>query len=149
MTLSYNVGLTAGSLIGYVFDSMLGPPIDKPCPKFPFAPIGPGSFNSTTTTTVATTIVSTILSNLTTTTAKPLLRVTSNPTIFATAVPMTSSTLASIATTTMAAFFAAIDSTGSNKIAPIVTGKSNLTKTLTTVLSRNLVTTLAPNSSLR
>ncbi|XP_033149414.1 equilibrative nucleoside transporter 4 [Drosophila busckii] len=40
MTLSYNIGLTAGSLIGYVFESMLGPQLDNPCPAlYPYAPI--------------------------------------------------------------------------------------------------------------
>lgn len=38
MTLSYNVGLTIGSLLGYMFDAILGPQIDKPCPTFPYAP---------------------------------------------------------------------------------------------------------------
>lgn len=37
MTLSYNVGLTAGSLIGYVFESMLGAQLVNPCPKLPYS----------------------------------------------------------------------------------------------------------------
>lgn len=78
MTLSYNIGLTAGSLIGYVFDSMLGPPIVNPCPKFPFiateAPI-----NNTTTTTVASmrAIVTTLAAVTTTSTVFPPTRLTS------------------------------------------------------------------------
>lgn len=36
MTLSYNVGLTAGSLIGYIFESMLGPQLMNPCPSYPY-----------------------------------------------------------------------------------------------------------------
>lgn len=59
MTLSYNVGLTAGSLIGYVFDSMLGPPIDKPCPKYPFAPLPNFTLNTTTPKTTLTSSVAT------------------------------------------------------------------------------------------
>ncbi|XP_037721628.1 equilibrative nucleoside transporter 4 isoform X2 [Drosophila subpulchrella] len=38
MTLSYNVGLTVGSLIGYVFESMLGPQLVNPCPSYPYVP---------------------------------------------------------------------------------------------------------------
>ncbi|XP_055907453.1 equilibrative nucleoside transporter 4 isoform X2 [Eupeodes corollae] len=38
MTLSYNVGLTAGSLIGYVFESMLGAQLTNPCPTYPYIP---------------------------------------------------------------------------------------------------------------
>lgn len=85
MTLSYNVGLTAGSLIGYVFDSLLGPPIVNPCPKYPYIPMPPSMLNITTTTarttkaiitvasttTAATTKLSTILSSTTSTTTLP------------------------------------------------------------------------------
>ncbi|XP_034657137.1 equilibrative nucleoside transporter 4 isoform X1 [Drosophila subobscura] len=39
MTLSYNVGLTVGSLIGYVFESMLGPQLLNPCPSYPYVPV--------------------------------------------------------------------------------------------------------------
>lgn len=52
MTLSYNVGLTAGSLIGYVFDSMLGPQQLNPCPKYPYIPKYPYLFNTTTAATI-------------------------------------------------------------------------------------------------
>ncbi|XP_017016482.1 equilibrative nucleoside transporter 4 isoform X1 [Drosophila kikkawai] len=38
MTLSYNVGLTVGSLIGYLFESMLGPQLANPCPSYPYVP---------------------------------------------------------------------------------------------------------------
>uniref|UniRef100_A0A182TBA8 Equilibrative nucleoside transporter 4 n=1 Tax=Anopheles maculatus TaxID=74869 RepID=A0A182TBA8_9DIPT len=41
MTLSYNIGLTAGSLVGYVFDAMLGPQLPNPCPQYPFVPPKP------------------------------------------------------------------------------------------------------------
>lgn len=54
MTLSYNVGLTAGSLIGYVFDSMLGPQILEPCPSYPYIPLPRSMINTTTSTTMAT-----------------------------------------------------------------------------------------------
>lgn len=82
MTLSYNVGLTAGSLIGYVFDSLLGPPIASPCPKYPYIPMPPSMFNITTTTakttkaiikttTAATTKLSTMISSTIGTTPSP------------------------------------------------------------------------------
>lgn len=38
MTFAYNIGVTTGLLIGFVFDDMRGPPIVNPCPKFPFIP---------------------------------------------------------------------------------------------------------------
>ncbi|EAT46183.1 AAEL002614-PA [Aedes aegypti] len=70
MTLSYNLGLTAGSLVGYVFESMLGPQLPNPCPQYPFVPPKPNqppftnlSFSSTTsTTTLATAIITTLSS---------------------------------------------------------------------------------------
>lgn len=36
MTLSYNVGLTGGSLVAYVLDAMLGPPMADPCRSYMF-----------------------------------------------------------------------------------------------------------------
>ncbi|XP_062562972.1 equilibrative nucleoside transporter 4 [Armigeres subalbatus] len=70
MTLSYNLGLTAGSLVGYVFESMLGPQLPNPCPQYPFVPPKPNqppfnnlSISSTTsTTTLATAIITTLSS---------------------------------------------------------------------------------------
>jgi solute carrier family 29 (equilibrative nucleoside transporter), member 4 len=38
MTISYMTGLTAGSLVGYVLENMLGPPIAFPCLQYPFVP---------------------------------------------------------------------------------------------------------------
>ncbi|KAG5674286.1 hypothetical protein PVAND_004265 [Polypedilum vanderplanki] len=39
MTISYMIGLTIGSMVGYVFENMLGPSLMFPqCPEFPFAP---------------------------------------------------------------------------------------------------------------
>uniref|UniRef100_A0A182QAZ8 Equilibrative nucleoside transporter 4 n=1 Tax=Anopheles farauti TaxID=69004 RepID=A0A182QAZ8_9DIPT len=81
MTLSYNIGLTAGSLVGYVFDAMLGPQLPNPCPQYPFVPPKPnqpptaglglintshpvagsgGISSSSTSTTVATTLLTTL-----------------------------------------------------------------------------------------
>lgn len=83
MTLSYNVGLTAGSLIGYVFESMLGAQLSNPCPTNPYlrsSVINQGNYISgqnilnssmTTTHTAITTISSTTLSTPTATTPTP------------------------------------------------------------------------------
>lgn len=155
MTLSYNIGLTAGSLIGYVFDSMLGPPIDKPCPRFPYAPMSPYAFNSTpatilttatipttvatmttttTTTAVVTTILSTILELTTpTTTPRSMQRVT----IATPFVSNHTSTVASIVSTAVTSIVNAVDTVPSTKSAKLATN-----------LAKNLVTTLSPNSSL-
>lgn len=82
MTLSYNIGLTAGSLVGYVFDRMLGPQLPNPCPQYPFVPPKPNQpptgigmngtnpFSSQQTlvgssTTTATTVATTLLTTLT------------------------------------------------------------------------------------
>ncbi len=35
MTLSYNIGLTAGSLMSYILDDMLGPPVPNGCTIMP------------------------------------------------------------------------------------------------------------------
>lgn len=40
MTVSYNVGLTAGSLVAYLLDAMLGPQVPTPCGAF-YPTIGP------------------------------------------------------------------------------------------------------------
>lgn len=62
MTLSYMTGLTAGSLVGYVFDGMLGPQIPYPCLQYPYIPIKPViNITTQTTTQATTTALSTIL----------------------------------------------------------------------------------------
>lgn len=55
MTISYMTGLTAGSLVGYVFESMLGPPIAFPCLKYPFIPKTFDEIATTTTPIIHTT----------------------------------------------------------------------------------------------
>jgi solute carrier family 29 (equilibrative nucleoside transporter), member 4 len=64
MTISYMSGLTAGSLVGYVFENMLGPPIAFPCLKYPFVPKTHDEIETTTAaiTTTTTQLVPTILS---------------------------------------------------------------------------------------
>lgn len=74
MTLSYNVGLILGSLLAYMFEAILGQPIDIHCPEFPFAPPNnkttalPHTIPSTTAmTTVAplpTRVITTVASYL-------------------------------------------------------------------------------------
>jgi solute carrier family 29 (equilibrative nucleoside transporter), member 4 len=77
MTISYMSGLTVGSLVGYVFENMLGPPIPFPCLQYPYIPKPPDEIidsttlsttstaTTTTTTTVATTqLMTTIISTL-------------------------------------------------------------------------------------
>lgn len=107
MTLSYNVGLTAGSLIGYVFDSMLGPQIPNPCPAYPYMPLSSAMLNTTTASPISsalrTTLTTMRAATTTSTLATPSARM---PTTIAT------STLASIVTTTVAA----ITSTLSNDV---------------------------------
>lgn len=57
MTISYMSGLTVGSMMGYVFENMLGPPIAFPCPQYPFIPKHPDEID--TTTIASTTLLST------------------------------------------------------------------------------------------
>lgn len=50
MTLSYNIGLTAGSLMSYILDDMLGPPVPNGCTVMPAiikASVGSSKINIT------------------------------------------------------------------------------------------------------
>lgn len=75
MTLSYNVGLTGGSLIAYVLDAMLGPPLAAPCrppPRF----VTPRTLltnltSSTQATTLMTAAAVTVTTVLTTSPTTP------------------------------------------------------------------------------
>lgn len=71
MTLSYNLGLTVGSLVGYVFDSMLGKQLTDPCPVYPFVAKPPvPTFNLSTSTIMPTSLIplaATILTTISTT----------------------------------------------------------------------------------
>jgi solute carrier family 29 (equilibrative nucleoside transporter), member 4 len=68
MTISYMTGLTAGSLVGYVFENMLGPPIAFPCLQYPFIPKHIDDMETTTMLqTTATQLVPTIVSIFTST----------------------------------------------------------------------------------
>lgn len=55
MTLSYNFGLTAGSLLAYVIESMLNPLDTHPCGPSPFD-VKLHTYSANTTTTTATTL---------------------------------------------------------------------------------------------
>lgn len=64
MTISYMTGLLSGSLVGYVFENMLGPPISVNCFSFPYVPKPQDDSETTlliTTSTAATTLFSTTL----------------------------------------------------------------------------------------
>lgn len=97
MTLSYNVGLTAGSLIGYVFESMLGPQLLNPCPSYPYI-AKPPTANASLFTTMASTTISTTMSTTLLTTAATV--ATTQP---ATATTMASTTMLPTALSTAAA----------------------------------------------
>ncbi|KAF6202565.1 hypothetical protein GE061_002963 [Apolygus lucorum] len=80
MTLSYNFGLTAGSLVAYVFEALLGAPLLDPCgyrhiqPFNPLNPFNASAFPLTTTTTPSTTTAAatTLMTTLATTSTTPL-----------------------------------------------------------------------------
>lgn len=133
MTLSYNVGLTAGSLIGYVFDSMLGPPITSPCPSYPYVPMTPSMTNITTKT--ASTAIKTTL-----TTIKPALTTltTSTTKISTTLIP--TSTIANVVSTTVAAVTAFTANNGLNTdyvTSETTSGVSTLTTTIISTFMNN------------
>lgn len=117
MTLSYNVGLTAGSLIGYVFEKMLGPQLINPCPSYPYIPMPP-------TTTSATTLMSTIASTVS----------SANSTIFS-AIPSTTSMVVAAATTTL--------STTTTTTAATVTASSTMVPTLFSTMAAMATTSVA------
>ncbi|GAB0087774.1 Equilibrative nucleoside transporter [Sergentomyia squamirostris] len=80
MTLSYQVGLTAGSLLGYMFDSILGPQLQHPCPVYPYIPSSPVINTTTmaTTTSSTSTLVTTTMVAALNTTQKLLTTVATN-----------------------------------------------------------------------
>lgn len=109
MTLSYNIGLTVGSLIGYVFESMLGPQLPQPphfCPQ-PYMPITPFPplINTSTTSTTMTNIIKTTLSTTLATTKATTL---ATSTLVPTTTPATTTKLTTLVNTTVAAVIASI-----------------------------------------
>lgn len=67
MTISYMTGLTAGSMVGYVFENMLGPPIAFPCLQYPYIPRKPFEIETTSTLTSTTHLVPTLVTIITST----------------------------------------------------------------------------------
>ncbi|XP_055301920.1 equilibrative nucleoside transporter 4 [Sitodiplosis mosellana] len=149
MTLSYNIGLTAGSLIGYVFDSMLGPPIINPCPKFPFiATEAPANITTTTAATTIKGIVSTTLigSTTTPTTMQPSTMATT--TELSTFVAAVATTLASVLTgLTNGNNLTTIEEAAASTISPSPPPISlPLTTAITTAIFNVTATTTTPSS---
>lgn len=114
MTLSYNVGLTAGSLIGYVFENMLGPQLEHPCP-YTYTPLL-DHYHSHIPHDMLTTTSSTLTAN---TTLSPLhllnttiASVTSTESSSTSAVPA----LATVITTTALALYSSVASTSAELI---------------------------------
>lgn len=62
MTLSYNIGLTGGSMVAYVLDAMLGPKNSPSCNNKPIR-----DFGLTVTTTAAAAVATTTTTKLPTT----------------------------------------------------------------------------------
>lgn len=152
MTLSYNVGLTAGSLIGCVFDSMLGPPINNPCPSYPYVPLSPSMINFpiptiTTAKTLTTALKTTAIATTVTvpTTAIPVIKQVAstllpnaNTSRIGTSI---NSTMISMAVTTMATIVTNLNfsQNGNNSVLNAITNHTTLPLiTLTTALNSNI-----------
>uniref|UniRef100_A0A1B0CYU6 Uncharacterized protein n=1 Tax=Phlebotomus papatasi TaxID=29031 RepID=A0A1B0CYU6_PHLPP len=80
MTLSYQVGLTAGSLLGFMFNKILRLEGPNPCPTYPYIPSSPVINTTTmaTTTSSTSTLLTTAVLN---TTQKILSTVPANTTL--------------------------------------------------------------------
>ncbi|XP_065360482.1 equilibrative nucleoside transporter 4 [Calliphora vicina] len=103
MTLSYNVGLTVGSFIGYVFESMLGAQITNPCPKYPYIMDHHPHYQYTSTSATILNNTATIAAAILTSTLATPTTSTEATTIFSTFNSTTSmAAIGSITTTTMA-----------------------------------------------
>ncbi|CAB0019957.1 unnamed protein product [Nesidiocoris tenuis] len=104
MTLSYNFGLTAGSLVAYVFEALLGPPLFDPCG---FRHIQPLAYNTSTyfnqaATTVAAAVVTTLPTTRATLPATTTMLMTTLATTAAPEATTLLTTLATAAATTVA-----------------------------------------------
>ncbi|XP_055855046.1 equilibrative nucleoside transporter 4 isoform X2 [Episyrphus balteatus] len=139
MTLSYNVGLTAGSLIGYVFESMLGAQLTNPCPTYPYIPSHMIIDNSNLhhVTTPNSTILMTTLAPTTPTTL-------STSTAVATTIATTTTTLL----TTLASSMAALPTTMGTLFTTITSDSGQMgEETVTKLIQTAVTTTLAPDST--
>jgi len=121
MTLSYNIGLTAGSLIGYVFEGMLGPQLDNPCPLYPYTPASIDHYHGHVPpllpTTSATMAINTTLSPLLLNTTISSLSSTESSSTSIIPVPA----LATVITTTALALYSTVSSTSTELINATVT----------------------------
>lgn len=137
MTLSYNVGLSAGSLIGYLFDSMLGPPINKPCPIFPYAPMTP--LTNINITAINKQVINTTMS----------LNLTTPATIFneyTTTTPMFINKIITTVTTTLSSLVVNHITNATTTVAPFPSVGS-ITKSMQINLLKNISTTVVPNTT--
>ncbi|XP_067648597.1 equilibrative nucleoside transporter 4 [Eurosta solidaginis] len=149
MTLSYNVGLTTGSLIGYVFESMLGAQLTNPCPTYPYAPasmLDPTGthtqFFSSSTSTTSTT--STAAPMLNATTVAAALLTTTVSTLLPTTEASTSTLASAVATAAAAATTtAALMTTSTTTVAPLVPTLMTPTATLITTTAAAILSSVA------
>ncbi|EDW19185.1 equilibrative nucleoside transporter 4 [Drosophila mojavensis] len=123
MTLSYNIGLTAGSMIGYLFENMLGPQLENPCPMYPYTPPTsmldhyhghlPPLLPTTSSTLVANTTLAPFLLNTT------MASISSTETSSTSAVSVPA--LATVITTTALALYSTVATTSTELINATVT----------------------------
>lgn len=151
MTLSYNVGLTVGSFIGYVFESMLGAQLTNPCPRYPYVMDHPPHYQFTTTssmlnnaTALATALLtstlapttttmesSTILAALNATTSLATIGSITTPAPMPTATSVTSSATVAVLST-VAATVATIPEVVNTVVNSVVTSINDLSSELMT-----------------
>lgn len=134
MTLSYNVGLTVGSFIGYVFESMLGAQLTNPCPKYPYIMDHP-QYHYTTTSSSLLSNATAVASAYLTSTFAPT---TTTPST--TSTTMETSTILSVLNATTATSLAAI---GSITTAGAVTPPPSITSTATVAVLSTVAATVA------
>ncbi|XP_053954675.1 equilibrative nucleoside transporter 4 isoform X2 [Anastrepha ludens] len=140
MTLSYNVGLTTGSLIGYVFESMLGAQLTNPCPTYPYAPasmLDPTGAHAQLISTTSTTSTTSPMLN-TTAVAAALLTTT-----VSTLLPTTEASTTALAATAAAATTAAAVTTTSTTVGPILPTLIAPTTALVTTTAAAILSSVA------
>jgi solute carrier family 29 (equilibrative nucleoside transporter), member 4 len=91
MTISYMSGLTLGSLVGYVFEHMIGPKNPTPCLQYPYIPKPPEEIESTTA------LIMTTLTNVISTTNATIIQAV--PTLISTIMPSSTTTEIDLTTT--------------------------------------------------
>ncbi|XP_018803453.1 PREDICTED: equilibrative nucleoside transporter 4 [Bactrocera latifrons] len=136
MTLSYNVGLTTGSLIGYVFESMLGAQLTNPCPTYPYAPASMLDPTGAHAQLISTTSTSSTAAPILNTTAVAAALFT---TTVSTLLPTTEASTTALATTTAAAAV----STTSTTVAPLLPTLITPTTALVTSTAAAILSSVA------